>query len=568
MRKIERVIGGAGTGKTSLLLQRMTDAQEELGMEPSQIGFATFTRAGRAEMAKRAADAWGQTVDSLTKEGHFRTVHSTATKQLDIKPSQIIADDVDSREWLSHTLHADMQEQVEVDDDDGAVSLPPDTKTILNVWDYARNKCTPLIDVVERMIEEGQILPSPEAFYETIERYESAKRIESRVDYCDILAQFAGYSFTVNGVRVCEPRGELPEGVRAYFFDECQDNSALVDACCRRLADGDEVEYVLLAGDPFQGIYGSFMGGSASHFRSWDAEESIMPQSYRCPENIMELGERCLRNMQTGYFDRGIRPASHPGVIEQGGDAEEAVLEHCDPRERTLIIARCEYSLRRYESLLDTSAVPFSPRGRDGGAVAGGFRALALLGAGKVITTSEMEAAIDVMAEKDSEGTLLIPKSVRAKWQQRDMRWLDVMRQEDLELIGCTDACNALIRASRWTEVIKPRYRTYAESWQVMAAKWGVECAASPLVNTTTIHGAKGLEADTVILCTQSSKKVERGRSRSSLLHDEECRVLYVAVTRARKKLVIVEDGGRYSLHVPRPFISRGVGPTSEAVAP
>jgi superfamily I DNA/RNA helicase len=444
------------------------------------------------------------------------------------------------------------------EDDDTAATIPDHTQTILDVWDYARNTCSPLKEVIARRSDEGLILPSPEAFREIIERYESAKRIEGRLDYCDVLAQFAGYSFTVNGVSRCEPRGELPEGVRAYFFDECQDNSALVDACCRRLAYGDQVEYVLLAGDPFQGIYGSFMGGSAAHFLAWDAAESIMPQSYRCPENVMDLGERCLRDMRTGYFDRRICPAPHPGVIKQGGDAEEVMLEHCDPRERTLILARCKYSLKNYESLLDAYTVPFRRSGVEHREASRGFRALALLGTGAMIDNSDMEAAINVMADKASDGTRLIPRDVRASWEQGYQHYVDFLSSDELVAVGCTDACSALIRSSRWVEVLKPVHKASAESWKVTAAKWGVDLATHPLVSTTTIHGAKGMEADTVILCTQSSKKVDRGRHHSHMLHDEECRVMYVAVTRARKKLVIVEDAKRYSLHVPRPYVSLG----------
>ena len=57
--KVERAIGGAGTGKTRLILERLTQAKDELGLSVDEIGFCTFTRAGRAEIAERAADAWG-----------------------------------------------------------------------------------------------------------------------------------------------------------------------------------------------------------------------------------------------------------------------------------------------------------------------------------------------------------------------------------------------------------------------------------------------------------------------------------------------------------------------------
>ena len=79
---------------------------------------------------------------------------------------------------------------------------------------------------------------------ELIPRYEAAKRLDKRFDFCDILARYGGISFTIDGVRLCQPEGEPPPGVLAYYFDECQDSSALIDRVCRRLAAADGVRHV------------------------------------------------------------------------------------------------------------------------------------------------------------------------------------------------------------------------------------------------------------------------------------------------------------------------------------
>ncbi len=52
-----------------------------------------------------------------------------------------------------------------------------------------------------------------------------------------------------------------------------------------------------------------------------------------------------------------------------------------------------------------------------------------------------------------------------------------------------------------------------------------------------TIHGAKGLEAQNVLLLTDLNARVQRGMERDP---DAENRVLYVAVTRAREALYLV----------------------------
>jgi superfamily I DNA/RNA helicase len=59
------------------------------------------------------------------------------------------------------------------------------------------------------------------------------------------------------------------------------------------------------------------------------------------------------------------------------------------------------------------------------------------------------------------------------------------------------------------------------------------------------------MEGDLVILSTVSSKAVESSRHKLTDRHDEECRVNYVAVTRARENLLVVDDGGKFSLELP-----------------
>jgi superfamily I DNA/RNA helicase len=68
-----------------------------------------------------------------------------------------------------------------------------------------------------------------------------------------------------------------------------------------------------------------------------------------------------------------------------------------------------------------------------------------------------------------------------------------------------------------------------------------------PRVRVDTIHGAKGLEADRVLLLTDIDGRVRRG---TELDPDAEARVWYVGVTRAREALfpVVARNGRGYSL--------------------
>lgn len=59
-----------------------------------------------------------------------------------------------------------------------------------------------------------------------------------------------------------------------------------------------------------------------------------------------------------------------------------------------------------------------------------------------------------------------------------------------------------------------------------------------PNINISTIHTVKGDEADIVVLMSDISKAVA---SQLDLDEDSEHRVFYVAVTRAKEKLIIIQ---------------------------
>jgi superfamily I DNA/RNA helicase len=64
-------------------------------------------------------------------------------------------------------------------------------------------------------------------------------------------------------------------------------------------------------------------------------------------------------------------------------------------------------------------------------------------------------------------------------------------------------------------------------------------------IHLSTIHGAKGAEADVVILLSDCSAATYEGITR-----DSEHRVWYVGITRAKKQLIIVDPQGPYSYDI------------------
>ena len=76
----------------------------------------------------------------------------------------------------------------------------------------------------------------------------------------------------------------------------------------------------------------------------------------------------------------------------------------------------------------------------------------------------------------------------------------------------------------------------------------GEELRKNPRVKLSTIHSAKGGEADNVLLILDNTKTIREALEKSTDKQDEEHRVWYVGVTRTKQNLYIMaakkEDQG------------------------
>lgn len=546
-QKFARLIGGAGTGKTTELLNIMKGFLPHLG-EPTSIGFASFTTAAREEMVARASEAFDCHPSVLSKHGWFRTVHSACYRQLGIKGDQLLKGDNAATKWVADRLRVRVEwRKVEdsgytsaVGDDEAAASLA--------LWDVARNRVAPLAAIhAERSIG-GLEVPPIASVRHWVGRYEDAKRLDGKSDYVDLLARYAGIQFTLDGPEMVEPEGDAPEGVKAWVFDEAQDSSKLVDSVCRRLAGSPDVRWAVLAADPFQSIFG-FGGADYRNFLSWEVDkERTMPQSWRCPKPVMDFGERCLRRMRTGYFDRGIAPASHDGCVIREPSIEHAIAQ-IDGSRSTLVLARCNYSLAKFEEALSIRRVPHARINKsDDTKALTAFNALWRLQHGKGVGHDEWQAAIAMIPVKTMDSGPLLQHGAKAAWTKgRYESQVDFVNHDKLlELGGCTEPLVEMIRDGRWAGLLDG-----GTKWYSAAKKHGPEIATRPNVRLSTIHGAKGMEAQDVVLCTETSSRIERERELDSRTFDEECRIEYVGVTRAKERLFVCESDEPNSMELP-----------------
>lgn len=541
--QVARLVGGAGTGKTTELLRIMEGAKSALGGSPFAIGFTSFTRAARSEAVERASSAWNVPGEVLSQDGWFRTVHSIAYRQLGIKKGEIIDDSKSSGQWVADALKVDVR--TIIDDDSGYMRYTGERQAAaaLNVWEQARSRMEPIEVTIRRAARLGEDVPSFAACKQYIDKYEHAKLLDCRADFTDLLARFGGVRFTPEGWEETDPEGELPASVKAWVMDEQQDASALVDRCCRRLASGPKVQWVYLAGDPMQSIFG-FGGSDSRFFMGWEVnKERVMPKTWRCPKPILQLGEACLKRMRKGYWDRGIAPADHDGSVENGGYAE-SVAAMLSPEQQTLVIARCNFTLDIWAKVLADKGLPFAKlKAKEQTKFYRAANALWEIEHGRHCSPDDFAAAVGLLPAMNN-----MVRGAKAAWGHQDTirRW-DVILPGDLEEAGMKPEFADRLRKGEWGGLFHG-----AERWRAAAKRYGAELASKPAIRIGTIHAAKGMEADTVVLSSTISRRISDAQGIDTDQHDEERRIEYVGVTRARRRLIVAtEQGADYKMRLP-----------------
>ena len=163
------------------------------------------------------------------------------------------------------------------------------------------------------------------------------------------------------------------------------------------------------------------------------------------------------------------------------------------------------------------------------------IEAAAVVGQGGAVDAAELAALLDLLPSSRRPGGLC---PWGTKTRVNDIAG-DVTRS-DLVGLGLGPLAEALTQDHiEPLAKVAPADRLYYRALWSEAGK-----IPKPQVRLSTVHGVKGREADRVILCPALPKVVEMERRRGSF--EAENRIAYVALTRAKHSLGILEPAGRY----------------------
>lgn len=508
-----RIFGPPGTGKTTRLLNEIDDLIAK-GVRPDKIGFFAFTKKAANEAKGRALSRFALEPEDLI---HFRTLHSFCFRYSGIRFDQLLSAE-NWRELSSQTSFDFGWSQKDPEEVEDLSTALPDKKTVLGLINTARIQQITLRQAYDGW-DGAYEHPWQQVLY-LFMAYEAYRKKQQVFDFTDMLTVFLE-----NAEQICPTFDTV-------FVDEAQDLSRLQWSVVRAIAE--KTDRIVIAGDDDQAIF-RWAGADVNTFLELDGTSETLTQSWRVPATVHRLAESVVCNISDRYPKKYL-PRKEEGGIEWVGGAEE-LLEEIQAEGTWLVLAQCNYMLDAAEEALRSSGIYYEMKGRKSipEKVLLAVFAWKKLQDRKEINGKEVQALYSFLRSGDGvrrgfKSFVKVNGKVTGPLDDDDM-----ISYDDL----CRDMGLLVPIDQPWTAALSKMpeaHRVYLSAIE----NRGQTFEGKPRVTLSTIHGAKGGEAQNVILYTDLSYASTREANNSQAGYDDLHRTFYVGITRAMDRLFLV----------------------------
>jgi DNA helicase-2/ATP-dependent DNA helicase PcrA len=379
---------------------------------------------------------------------------------------------------------------------------------------------------------------SVEVVAHVFDAYEEVKRDQGRMDMEDILLLTAG--ILAEDQRVA---AQVRRQYKWFVVDEFQDVSPLQSALLDLWLGGRNE--LCVVGDPAQTIY-SFAGANADYLRDFPAKfpgtTSVeLVRNYRSSPQVVRAANTLLAGTPSQGVELRAQQESGPEVTYDAHADEVAEAEAVAARTLELrrqgrevgeiaVLFRINAQSEAFEEALSARGVPYVVRG-----------------AARFFERPEVREAVTRIrgATRSGEGEGVLatvratlsgmgwtPEAPSARGQTRD-RW---------------ESWQALMDQATEFEATGAGLEEFVADLDRRAAEQHAPVAEG--VTLATFHAAKGLEWDSVFLCGLQDGTLPITYAETPAAVEEERRLLYVGMTRARRELALSwaqarQPGGR-----------------------
>lgn len=445
---------------------------------PEELAFVTFTRKGAEEGLRRVCSKLMFEPEDLP---YFRTLHSLTFHALNLKGTQMFGR-LDQRKFNKEFGYNVNRCEV----DTGKVAATTDS-LYLDFYDMERSGALTSKQLAAADIEK--------AYYNQIVRnYEAYKAREEKVDFFDCLIKYV------------ENGEALP--VKVAMIDEAQDITALqwkvIDKAFRK------AEKIIIAGDDKQSIY-AYSGARPDFLIQLSKQFPVehLSKSYRIPYSVYKLSV-AITNFIGEKTEQKAEPRMENGegmVMQLNGlerilnFLDESCIKDDPDKTAWYILARNNCFLEEPKKVLEEALIPYW--------TAEGF-----------FMGGEIMKRLKDYENFKMEG------------------YRDPKKKEDFQRkFGIEDFTQPFTETNLFTEGRKWVYASYIEKYGLK--KLEEMCKWNPQVLVSTIHHVKGGEAKNVAIMLDTTRKT-KGNVFENI--DEELRILYVGVTRAKENLFLIDS--------------------------
>ena len=496
--KTIKIFGSPGTGKTTTLLKLLEEKISE-GFKPEKIGFVSFTRRAVREARSRVIKKFNLSEDDLE---YFRTIHSLCYRTLNINSGQVFKGErVKEFSELARIEMSGVSEE-----DNSGLAVGSKKGDLLLFCDEVSRSSERSLKEIWKELECDHTWEEQEYFSKVLINFKKSKNL---LDFTDMLDVFI--------------KEETIPQLDILFVDEAQDLTTKQWRVIEKLNQHCKFRYI--AGDDDQAIY-RWAGADVKKFLNIKGNVEVLPISYRLPKTIHKLACDISHKISLRQVKKWTSRE------DQGSITDISSIEDVDMSDgEWLILARSGYQLFKAESyckrmgwFYEKGYHEFKTNKFD---IA--IRSWIKLNRGETISFDELKKLYQCIRSKTGI--------------KRGFKKLEGVDQNvEFSLQNLKDDVG-LIAEGDWQEVIfglDPEDILMFES----LIKSGDIFKNKARIRLSTIHGIKGGESDNVVVISDISYKTWK---KFNIEPDDEHRVFYVAVTRAKKNLFLLQPETKYS---------------------
>ena len=281
------VLGTPGSGKTTVIINRVNNLIYEYNVKPENILVITFTRAAAESMEERFLELTGLK-ETKVRFGTFHSFFYWVVRTAYGSSAQLsVLDENKKRAVIKDILKSLNTEEYNSDE------------TIRGILSDLGNMACNMIDI-EYYHSKNM---SDELFYRIYHEYEEYKKKNGFLDFDDMVSQC---------YNLLKDRQDILEAIRNLYpyilVDEYQDTNRVQYEILKLLAHPRDNLYVV--GDDDQSIYG-FRGARPDIMKLFEKEfpgAKIIGLSYnfRCPEEIVDFSTKIISKNE-GRFEKTLK---------------------------------------------------------------------------------------------------------------------------------------------------------------------------------------------------------------------------------------------------------------------